>query len=243
MSFVDPFKINGWNQGLYEQSSTKKESLGTLRFTKDGRAFRYGKSGEALTAGKGTACAQTTANHIKQTGDAIALGATQVTLLLGATLAAKDAYADGYLQIYDGAATVVGHQYLIESHPAADSAANIYLQLDRPIAAAVISTDTWSLIPNPWSSLTHEASLSHGFGGIPLISVSSGYYAWFQVGGLACMLNIDASALGCSVCVSATEGGFKTVPDGASDAPQIGHVVSFASITAKYCPVLLNAAL
>jgi hypothetical protein len=241
MSFVDPFKINGWNQDLYAQSATKKESLGTLRFTKDGRAFRYGKSGEALTAGKATSLAETTANHIKQTGDAIALGATQVTLLLGATLAAKDAYADGYLQIYDGAATVVGHQYLIESHPAADSAANIYLQLDRPIAAAVIASDTWSLIPNPWSSLTHEASLVHGFGGVPVISVSSGYYAWFQVGGVACTLNDGNTAIGSVIVPSGTDGAFKVMA--AYDGGVVGQCIGFTAVTTKYCPTLLTGSI
>jgi hypothetical protein len=241
MSFVDPFKINGWNQDLYAQSATKKESFGSLRFTKDGRAFRYGKAGEALTAGKATSLAETTANHIKQTGDAIAVGATQVVLLLGATLAAKDAYADGYLQFYDGAATVVGHQYLILGHEAAGSAENIYLQIDRPVSAAVVTTDTWSLVPNPWSSLTHEASLAHGFGGVPVISVTSGYYAWFQVGGVACGLNGGNTALGSILVPSGTEGAFKTMA--AYDGGVVGQCIGFTAVDQKYCPVLLKAAI
>ena len=241
MSFVDPFKTTGWNQDLYAQSATKKESYGTLRFTKDGRAFRYGKAGEALTAGKATSLAEGTANHTVETGDVVALGATLVTLLLGATAAAENLYADGYLQVYDGEATVVGHQYLVVSHPATGSAEDIILTLDRPIVAAWISTDTWALIPNPWSSLTHEASLVHGFGGVPVISVTSGYYAWFQVGGVACGLNGGNTALGSVMVPSGTEGAFKTMA--AYDGGVVGQCIGYTGVNTKYCPILLTAAI
>jgi len=180
------------------------------------------------------------ANHIKQTGDAIALGATEIDLVVGATAVTADQYADGYLQIYDGAAGTVGYQYRIKSNTACDSAGTVHLVLDEPIKVAVISTDTWSICPNPFSSITQQASLAHGLGGIVPIAVTSGYYFWMQTGGHACALNGGGSTLGAGLVQSATEGALKTQPDGALDAAPCGHVIGFAGVDAKYCPVWLQ---
>jgi hypothetical protein len=48
---MKPLKTQGFAQRLYEQSSTKRETLGRLRFTDDGRAFRYAKAGGTIAAG------------------------------------------------------------------------------------------------------------------------------------------------------------------------------------------------
>ena len=233
-------KNQGWAQGLYATSSTKKESLGALRITDDGRKFRYAKAGEALVAGKNGLMCDTTANHVKQTGDAVSKGVYEVSLVVGATAVTANQYDDGYLQIYDGEAGTVGYQYRIKSHTACDSAGTVVLQLEDPIQVAIISTDTWSLIPNPFSSITQQASLAHGMGGIVPVAVTSGYYFWMQTGGVACALNGGNTTLGAGMVQSATEGALKTQPDGALEAAPCGHAIGFAGVDKKYCPVWLQ---
>jgi hypothetical protein len=234
-------KLGAIAQSIWKQSATQLEMLGELYVDPYGRAFRYAKAGEALVAGKVAQMAEPTGNHVKQTGDAIAKGAKQVSLVLGATEAAADLYKDGFLQIYDGAAGTVGLQYHIQSSSAAASAGTIILTLDEPIRVAVISTDTWSLVTNPFNGVTHNASLAHGFAGIPLFAVTSGYYCWLQVAGPGIGLNGGNTALGSIIVPSATEGAYKTMA--AYDSGVIGFQYAFAGVDTKYCPIWLTAGL
>lgn len=239
---TNPFKTQGWNQGLYEQSATKKEFLGTLRFTEDGRAFRYAKAGGTIAMGKNCIMAVTTANHIKQanTGYTMAVGAVQVSVLLGATACTANQYDDGYLQIYDGASTAVGQQCLIASHTisAAGSEA-ITLTLAEPIRAACIATDSYSLIPNPWNGVTHAATVANGNAGLAPIAVTSGYYFWLQTGGVGCGLCHANTALGSEITLSATDTGGYDVAAGYTSG-FVGTTIGFAAIADKYNPLFLG---
>jgi hypothetical protein len=236
-----PQKLTGWTQGLFETSATQKEALGALRITEDGRKFRYAKSGEALVAGKNGLTCDAVANHIKLTGtNAVAKGVTKFPFTVGATAVTENQYKDGYLQVYDGAAGTVGYQYRIRSNTACDASGVTVLELEDPIQVAILTTDTLSLIPNPFSSITQQGSLAHGLGGVVPITVATTKYFWMQTGGLVCGLNGGGSTLGAGVVQSATEGAFKTQPDGALDAAPSGHVCSFAAVDTKYSPIWLQ---
>lgn len=231
-------KLGAIAQSIWKQSVEKKERLGELYIDEFGRSFRYAKAGEALVAGKITQMAEGTAHHLAETGDAVAKGATQVSLVLGATEAAADAYIDGWFQVYDGTAGTVGLQYHIQSSSYTASAGTIILTLDEPIRVAIIATDSWNLIPNPFNGVTHNASLAHAPAGIPLIAVTSGYYCWLQTGGPGCALNDGNTALG-SICVtSATEGAYKTMA--AYDSGVLGFQYGAAGVTTKYGPIWLT---
>jgi len=239
---ANPFKTQGWNQGLYEQSATKKETLGALRFTQDGRCFRYAKAGGTLTAGKNCIMSVAVANHIKQanTGYTMAVGDMTVSVLIGATALTANQYDDGYLQIYDGAAAAVGQQMMISSHgvSAAGSEA-VKLNLAEPVRAAVIATDTFSLIVNPWSGVTHAAVLANGYAGVTTIAVTSGYYCWLQTGGVACALVHANTVLGGEITMSATDSGGFDIAAGYT-SKMCGTTIAHASIADKYNPLFLS---
>ena len=170
--------LTSFQQGIHDQSSTKKHRLGTIRIEDDGRIFRYAKAGGTLLAGQMTTAAPGITNHIKQTvaaAGAAAVGDKQVNFTLGGTVCTASQYDDGWLQVYDGAAGTVGTQYRISSHgvSAAGSEA-ISVSLREPIRVAIISTDTWSLIPNPWSVVIQSAAAAEMFAGVPSIAVTSG---------------------------------------------------------------------
>jgi hypothetical protein len=235
-------KMTGFSQGLFEQSKDKKEPLGKLRFTEDGRAFRYARAGAtALTAGYALYLAEATANHIKQvnTGYTMAVGAYEVTLLLGATAVTANMYDDGYLQIYDGAAAAVGQNLQISSHDTAALSTACKFRLKDPVLAACIATDTYSLIPNPWNGLVASAAVAHGFGGVAPIAVTANYYFWTQVGGTCCVLNHTTTPLGSMVGMSAaTTGALATAA--AFTSLWVGEQIGYAAIADKYVPVQLR---
>lgn len=234
-----PIQIGGFAQGIMEQSSTKKAILGQLRIMDDGRKFRYAKAGEALVAGNLGLMCDAVANHIKLTATAAAVGATEVSVTIGGTALTANQYDDGYLQVYDGTAGTVGLQYRIVSHTtsaAGTEAITIYLA--EPLKIALTASDTVSLVPNPWSSVTEIASVAHGVAGVAPIAVTNAYYYWAQTGGVACVFNTDATALGSVAVTSATSGSFKTMA--AYDSTVIGYTVGYAAVTAKYNPVFLT---
>lgn len=240
MSLNNSIKTQGWAQGVAEISVTKKEMLGTLRITDDGRKFRYGRAGSSVALARGQMCgtAPAIANHIKQTATAGAasVGATQFVATLGATAATENQYTDGFLQIYDGAAGAVGQNLQISYNPAAALSTAMTVQLRDPVQSAIIATDTYSLIPNPWSICIVIAAVATPPAGIPIIPVTAAYYAWFQTGGLACALNASATALG-SETTNTTTGAFITASIFTSYA--YGYTISFAAIDAKYNPIFL----
>lgn len=233
-------KLSGFTQGLYDVSSTKKERFGALRETEDGRTFRYAKAGGTLVAGKNTYGAVGVANHIKQanTGYTMAVGATSVQVLVGATAVTANQYDDGYLQIYDGTAGTVGTQYLINSHTTSSAGSEaITLFLAEPIRVAVIATDTFSLVPHPYSSVIQQDTLAYQATGIPVTAVTSAYYCWIQTGGLGCSLNQANTALGSVITASTTSGATQTAAGYTSMF--MGVTTSFANVTTKYNPVWL----
>src|SRR5206468_3746399 len=103
--------------------------LGTRLQLQDGREFRFALAGgSALVAGNLQQAAANTANHQGiNPAAAVAVGARAVTVTLGATAAAANEYAGGYL-VVEGTAGQ-GYAYLVDSHPAANSGASLTLTL------------------------------------------------------------------------------------------------------------------
>lgn len=235
-----PLSITGWSQGILEESATQKHPLGALRFTENGLSYQYAKAGEALVPGKVGQLADGVANHVKQAFPAIAAGTKRLSLVVGNTLVTENQYKDGFLQIYDGTTTGVGMQYEIESNTACAGNGTTIVTLKEPLKYAVTAADYYSLLTSPFASITQNASLAHGFGGVVPRPVTSGYYFWLQVGGLGCCLNGGNTTLGAGVVPSATEGALKTQPDGALDSAPVGYTTSFAGVDTKYCPVIIT---
>jgi hypothetical protein len=236
------FKTQGWSQGIFKVSATKRELFGALRILPDGRKFRYGKAGGTLVAGGMCIMAEAVTNHIQQvqtSGAANAVGATVVTVYVGATAVTADQYKDGFLQVYDGAAGTTGVQYRISSHgvSAAGSEA-ISVTLVEPIQVATIVSDTFSLIPNPWSSCTHTTGKAHGAAGIAMKAASSGEYLWFQTGGPAICKAEGTAALGSEIGISNTTQEIELAA--AYTDPTVGFVIGVANAAGKWSPVFLT---
>lgn len=125
---------------------------GAKFYTSDGREFALVQNaGTALASGKLVAGPDKITNHQNLTTATAAIGATQVTVTLGATLATANQYSGGY--VIFNAGTGSGQTLKIASHPAAAQSATLVLTLEDPVQVATAVSDTKScLVLNPFGS-------------------------------------------------------------------------------------------
>ena len=183
-----------WNQGIWDVSATRKEVLGALRITKDGRKFRYARAGAAaLTVGLMGQAAASVAHHIECSCAATSAGADTITVTLGATAVTANQYRDGYLNVNKG--TGIGYCYYIESHPAADASATVEIRLgDRVrVDLAASGTSEVSLLYNPFDLVTVSTTQTLLPVGLANVPVPINYYYWAQTGGAAAWLVDDTT--------------------------------------------------
>jgi hypothetical protein len=180
------------DQDFNQTSSTQQGPLGNDAQTTDGRRFRYGLSGAvALATGKMNDGPTVVANHVNITGGtAAAVGATSVTVTLGATAATANQYAGGYIWS-NSTSTGLGPTYRIRSHNAIASAGTGVFNLDDPIQIAWTTTTKVSLFANSYSGavITPSAATPGGMAiGVAQTPIAITTYGWFQVGGPSALL-------------------------------------------------------
>ena len=179
------------SQDVREVSSVQQMFLGTKAVTRDGRVYRYAKAGaSALTVGTMNQQSATVANHTNQAvAVAAAVGATEVSVTLGATAATKDQYAEGYLLINDAAGE--GIVYNVSGHAAIGSAGTGVINLAEPIKVALTTASEYTLIANPFKDvvIVPQAATSSGNpAGVANVAVTEAYFGWLQTGGVCAML-------------------------------------------------------
>ena len=240
-----PQKRTGFSQGIYQQSSTRKEEIGTLRVLRDGRKFRYARAGAgALGAGKLNVAAASAAEVINEAcASAHAIGdmIIEETITAG-VIYLEDYYAGGFFQVTD--ATGEGHQYEINSSSGGSAAATgIILTLENPIRVALVKTTSeFSLVLNPQMAVVQTDVEENFPAGIPPIPVTIGYYFWNQTGGVATALGSDTAALGTSLVIGATAGAVKSVatPLDVDMAYSLGVVFGTAMVIGEYTQIFMT---
>ena len=195
-------------QDIREVSSTQMEDLGSLAITKDGRKYRYAKAGgTALAPGLMNEQSAIVANHSNIAVSAVAaIGATKVSVTLGATAATKDQYKEGYLLVNDG--TGEGIMYRIAGHAAAALSAGLDVYLEEPLIVALAVTTEVTLVANRYKGVivVPSAAVSGGVpAGVANVAVTEAYYGYLQTGGPCAMLSgTTPQTLGDNVSQEAT---------------------------------------
>jgi hypothetical protein len=195
-------------QGLFEQSSEQKHALGTIRTLNDGRKFVYAKAGAVdLANGKIVQAPAPVANHTNRAVAAASVGDRQVTVTLGATAVAANAYKDGYLLINAGAGA--GYAYKIKSHPSANASANLTVTLyDKLKEALSGTTSKATLVYCSYNgTIIHPSPPTAKLVGVPVIDVTAGYYFWAQCAGPCAVLIQGSATDGTTLGASATVDG------------------------------------
>jgi len=185
-----------------ENSSTPNHNLGAYVESDDGRGFRYVKVGAtALVPGKLYQAPAEAANHQDVVPAAAAIGATSVTVTLGATAATANQYANGWMMV--SVTPGQGYQYKIKSHPAADASATLVLTLEDPIQVALTTSSNCDLVANPFNGVVvNPTTATSAPVGAAVYPVTAAYYGWLQVKGPANLLADGTVTVGTAVVAS-----------------------------------------
>lgn len=224
---------------LFQESTTQLHKLGERATTGDGRKFRYAKvGGTALVVGNLLQCPAEVTNHQDLTPAAAAIGATSITVTLGATAATANQYSEGWAVI-----TVtpgLGYQYKIKSHPAADASASLVVTLEDPIEVALTTSSRVDLVLNPYNGVIQcPTTLTGAPVGVAVNNIAASSFGWIQTGGVASILADGANAVGANVVASNGTAG--AVEDAAAPGaqPLVGTALTGAA-TGECGAVKLN---
>jgi hypothetical protein len=231
--------INVLSQDVVETSTVKEHDLNTLAQTSDGRLFRYSRAGgTALSRGKLTVAATQEANHANIAVAATApVGATEVSVTLGATAATADQYEDGYLVVNDAAGE--GTLYPIRANEAGDGAATITVYLAEPIRVQLTTSSEVSLVLNTQAGVVISATdQADAPTGVPVIDVAGGLYFWCQTGGVCSVLADEAITAGLSLTIGTGVAGAVEALDAAGE-PLVGTALQ-AGVDTEYRAVVLS---
>jgi hypothetical protein len=204
----------------YKSTSTALHPVGIKGVTRDGRVYRYTQAGAggALAPGKLAVAATKADNHENiLVASAAAIGATSVTVTLGATAATANQYAGGYMVVND--ATGEGIAYPISGHPAADASASLTVKLAKPVQVALTTSSEITLLKNPWSGAVISVSDQLDMPvGVPNVNIPLSEYGWLQTRGVAAVLADETLAAGEMVTIGSSVAGAVEELDGVGEA-------------------------
>ncbi len=221
-----------------KSSATNMHPLGTLVVADDGRKYRFAKNGAtALVAGHVLQGPAIIANHQNVAVQAVAaIGATSVSVTLGATASAANQYAEGYLIISD--ATGEGHTYKVKDHAAVASSGVITVNLFDPIKVALTTSSEVCFIANPWNGvIDYPTTSTQTVAGIAPFAVAIDQYFWAQTGGVTSLLAAGTIGVMTGVAVPGSVAGGGTVM--AATLSQIGYALQ-AGVDTEYRAVFLT---
>ena len=181
---TQPMKLS-FTQDVTEASPAKREIIGALRITADGRKFRYAKAGGVLTAGSMGFIPEHIPEHKGLPCQSAALGYRVISLTVGQTECPENYYEDGFLQVSKAGK---GWEYRILSNTACPACCSVILTLASPLLTGLDASYTASLIPSPWSGVVPPGDRAPTMrAGVSPCDVPSGHYYFAQTGGAACV--------------------------------------------------------
>ena len=228
-----------WGAEKDTTTTRREHPLGAVGMTPDGRCFRWAFAGEAIGAGQLVMQKGAVANHDMDlaTAAAAAVGATTITVTLGATAATKDQYEDGAIYINDGAGE--GHLYAIREHPAADASASLVVTLHETVREALTTgTSLSGLIENDYKDVEiYDADDIDGPAlGVAPTEVANDEYFWLQTSGRAAVLIQGTVVNGDAVEASQTTDGAVCLHDVSANTDQapLGTCAGIIAVTTDY---------
>ena len=235
-----PFKKAGFQQGVYQISSTAKETVGTLRILADGRKLRYAKAGaSALAAGKMSVAAAVAAAVTNKACPATAIGEKVLTLTIASATYAEDYFKGGAMHINDAAGE--GYAYPIAGSSAVTAGTSITVTLEEGIKVALTTSSEFTLVHSPWMATVESSTEENLPVGIPVVAVTAEYYYWAQTGGPAIALYAGNNAVGSMLTLSSTAGALAAINSTLDvDQPICAVAWGTVGVSTEYKPVFLK---
>lgn len=230
------------DQDINSQSSVANSQLiGQLASTSDGRTFAYAKSGGTLTRGQITQPAAVTANYANRTlTTAAARDANQVTIPLGTT-AAADAFVGYWLVVNDGTAEGQGTYYITGNTAATSGNSNTTtVNIRGGLRVALTTASDVTILPNQQSAVVqHTAAIALPTAGVPVIDVTSGYWFWNQITGMASVLSDGAITKNAGAIPSDAVPGGVEIEVAATIVRRVGYAPEL-TVDTEYSPLVLT---
>lgn len=185
-------------------------ALGTVGEALNGDKYRYVKAGAVdLVAGNVIQSPAVVVNHLALTPAAAAIGAVSFVAALGATLAAVNQYAEGYVQVDTTPGN--GYTYRVLGHAAVLSSGNITLALDpaEPIQVALTTSSRVGLMQNKYSGVIQfpVTTATGTVAGVAPCIIPATKYGWLKTRGLCSVLIAGTPALGAQVMTPSSAAG------------------------------------
>jgi len=230
---VDPF-----SEDQYQQ-----HQLGARGEVGDGRIFRYGLvGGTAITLGYLAVMPdQDILELTMAVTTAAAIGAKVIDFTHAATTSTANEYAEGWASISLG--TGIGQCLKISHHAAwtsGQTSAKVYLEDPIQVALAT-SSSKLDVTPNPYKSVvvaTTDAAISVPCG-VPLKTITTLYYGWFQTRGVCSVASDATIAAGYEVQADINDAGKVDVTGTDAQVWKIGHALQAAADTYSH-PIYLT---
>lgn len=217
---ANPILMNGVASpvSIYETTTINPgHPIGT-RGVLDDRAFHWTKFMDSTAIGpnKLVQAQVPIAGHTSEaTGAELTAGATSVTMVISATVAAQDAYKDGYLKVEGGTAGI-GQIFRIRTHTYTSDLTTpttwtLYANLYDPVTTTTTGSEVLTLVANPWANVVIQpTSVSAPAVGVTMVNFPAaataavptyGYertavatwtqpvYGWIQTWGVCSVLN------------------------------------------------------
>lgn len=194
-----------FNQGLFEESATQKQKLGTKRVLDDGREYVYCQATAAnIAAGLCVSKAVAPQDCTVAAADAAlaVAGAREFSLTLTGT-PTLNLYRDGWMVITAG--TGIGEMYKIKGNTADDNPATgrFTIQLYDPLKQTLVAaSSTVALYANPYDGVLINPAVANAAAttqekvlAVTTRAITASYYFWGQTKGMAALvLDVDAAA-------------------------------------------------
>lgn len=232
-----------------EEDSTMQ--FGALYATVHGRdAYRYGKVGASTVSKAHLALAPAAiANHQNQLIDATtnvaantAIGSKRLYVDNGGTAAPVGIYDQGWLVIVDG--TGEGQTLGVQHSAVAGTSADILLDLDDPLAVAVVAgTTEYALVHNPYNAFIEAAVKTRTAAGVAVRDLLTGDYGWLKTKGIVGALGGSAVTLGGRLTSDGTTPGAVTDNTDVTTVQtevEIGQASIIAGATGEHFPIVLS---
>lgn len=179
---------------ILDVTTVRQHPLGQKGVGLDDKEYRYAFFDNAVTAGKAVVPPANVANHLNRQCAAAAIGATEISVSIGATAATEDQYRGGTIWVNDG--TGEGQSWTIRGNKAADSSGTLVVYLEGSVKTALVASGTSevSVIPNKYNGVDTSTTVALRRVGVTVRDVAADSYAWIQTKG-DCAVLIDGSAV------------------------------------------------
>ena len=229
------------DQGMREAKSAATTTVGTVKPLQGEKEILYVRlsTAAAVAQARLVQAPAIVANHQAVAVNATAsIGAKVVTVLLGATAATKDQYANGLFVVASGAGS--GYSYVIDNHLSAAASAVVELNLRDELEVAVSTLSITQLVADPYFNAIAmpAAGLTGKPLGVTLISAALGSYVWLgKKGRWMGYVESTAITVGQRVipgCAAGTIQGCVESLDATANKPILGFGVATAAAANSY---------